>query len=320
MDSAAGHGAKPRRRGPSNLDRVITRARTLKASRRFRDELADVRRRWDQEFPDYAIGTPGMPPQTIKTIQYVPMPRSLLDDFNRWRDWHPVDPADAEEYADLYHRFGSPSDAWRDLVMRLCDDGWPPADFPHGVGRFHHPAMAFVGCCLLYEPLLVAEELILDYVLEPVRFPHHPDDHDKDPWFAEWLAKAEVLETALRRAIADDRAMGVEEMAAVVERSSRAGMDAHTARMGGDFHNMDKGWWCVPLQPEMTSLDWREAERAVLDTVHRIYGHDFVGDRVRHWAEQGLSRSKIAVRLGISLKTVSSHLDAAARDTPPASS
>ncbi len=297
------------RRGPSNRSRFVLRARTLQTERRFLDRCAEVRTSWNARHPSYAIQElgPCPDPRTVETAAYFPMPPRLLAALKRLQL---VDDEEILKRDSLAGRDHAAIKEWLEVIRSICREFWPIDDFPHSMESVGHPARQFVGFCLLHDPRTVPEETILSHRMRPIWLPfdsQRPQDH---PLVKAKDAELVALRAALRRALESGDVLGPSDIQRVLVQAAAEAIPACLSALAALDYDPSAGTWCMPIPPDITSSDWRDAEESALRIDGRQPG-DFVRDRVVYYRDRGESGRAIARRLGITLRTVSRHLDTA---------
>ena len=155
MPGKSNSPASDRVRHPTHLrDRFVRTAEFWARHQRhptFRNEIADARVRWNDDFPLFPIRQ-GPAPERVRpwSPDEPPLyPRGLqlaLDASNRRLG----EGGDRLRSEDLDR--GAAVEAWAVLLHRLCDQFWPPDLFPNWTGTRFPPPVGFVAACLLDDP------------------------------------------------------------------------------------------------------------------------------------------------------------------------
>lgn len=313
VKNGAGQSARPRR-GPSNRSRYVLRARSLKDNRSFLDRCGESRKSWNARYPSYAISEVGPcpEPETVETAAYFPMPQRLLITLKE------IQKLDDDEFLDLdgpARQGAGAISAWQELVLSLCQSFWPSDDFPHTMRSVGHPARQFVGLCLLYDPRTVPEDTILAHRMRPIWVPYDPQRPQDNPFVRVKDAELGALRAVLGRAVRAGETLGPDDIRRALAQAAAAAIPSSLAALAKLDYNPGVGAWFMPIPPDITSSDWRDAEESALRIDGRHPG-DFVRDRVVYHSDQGESRRAIARQLGITLRTVSDHLTKSGRSKP----
>ncbi len=299
------------RRGPSNRSRFVLRARTLQIDRRFLNRCAEARTSWNARHPSYAVQElgPCLDPKTVETAAYFPMPPRLLAALKR------LQLVDNEEILNRDSPAGRDRAAiedWQELILSICREFWPMDDFPHTMGSVGHPARLFVGLCLLYDPRTVPEGTILSHRMRPVWLPFDPQRPQDHPLVKAKDAELAALRAVLGRALQSGDVLDPEDIQRALMLAAAAAISAGLSALAALDDDPRAGAWFMPIPPDITSSDWRDAEESALRIDGRQPG-DFVRDRVMYYRDRGESGRAIARRLGITLRTVSHHRDRSGR-------
>jgi len=295
------------RQGPSNRNRFVARAKTLAKDKTFREETERVRTLWNKERPGYPLNAKTWFPTSDTSdlpvgggLFYPPDLRDALEaDDERWADkkWWPSR-ADRERRWKLGHT----EHLWRALVVSLASEVFPIDDFPHHLRQ--HPASLFVSLCVAFEPSSVPTSSVYAYSLEPQWAPAHPNDIEAFDAYLALRAKADALSSGLRQVAEGGAALSP----AGAERLIRDGARAEASVSWSQRRDRASGFWFVPIVPELTARDWRDAEADALAASHARFGESVVAERIRHWRGEGLSNRAIAAKLGVTPPTVANHL------------
>jgi hypothetical protein len=254
------------RRNPNATNDVVTpsirkifvkHARKLKRKPAFLRALQEQRTAWNLAWPRFAIGQLGPPPaEQFWLPNDFPIPPPLArasEEYNRLlAARRPI-----EEKAAIGEPVHGAFQAWRTILIRLCEAWWPADVYPNWVCPWEanpiiHPAWNFLAACLVWQPTQVPEEWIRAYGLTPVARNYDPSNPEGPGRVVFYRALCERLYTTLADAFADSPdQMALLESAA--RDAFRAAVQAQRAR--GETREPDR--WFVPLYPGLTSTDWQ---------------------------------------------------------------
>jgi hypothetical protein len=311
--------------GRSHYDQFLTRANYLlkeegDLKNRFASHIEARRREWNSQFPEYAIGDPGVAPKSFERKTYpapeigfevrLPMPTLLFDQNQVLEEYHrdvqkayedsSVEVEDFEALLDRNPikdelRFQSAKRKWIDLVFDECDRWWNPRYFPN-YEEPNHPAAVLMSVCLLYHlETILPHKLIHRHEPHLLRYGLPP--LDESPKSIGMRAQIAYLEDALRSAAAGK----------VIDPDSviKKGMDLC-------FNTSIKAWRSeeaplyagVPFSG-MTQADWKSMAREAVDVARSIFGDDPKERWIRELsANDGMSAPEIAREIGIDPQTV----------------
>ena len=268
----------------------------------------DARGRWDGNFPAFAIGTPGIPPDDPPFFppSEPAVPAKLLAEHwahdSRLRRGRLV-PAAETAYDEAWR-------AWRDLVWRLCDAWWPQRYYPLWARPRSHPARRFVAACLLRTPLHADEQWIASPVLGAQPLPATIEEVRSPADVVFWRAQFEAVIRRLSDAARDGRIVTTAFVDELAYDAFEVGVEAEQAlraelRQRGMPSDLYPGsHWCVPVFPGMTYDDWRDCEAQVMDHLRMIFGDRPLREEARRLRDGGMSVRAIAGLLGVSRPTV----------------
>jgi hypothetical protein len=287
-----------KRRGPSYLKRIDSRAHTLSQDRRFHSYLDYWRQQWNELYPGFVVSGSGSLPDRIETSNSLPVPVTLGEAIGH------VDAVEKTEASWIHQAL----DHWKQISHVVSLNYWPEEDFPHTLGGHHHPAMPFVALCLMYDPRLVDAEMVGRHTLKPIRLGYDPNHPETAPAIAMSLGQYRHLVQNIYQAIEEGRGMSHAELVFLRSAARNAGWEAfYEATELFDSSDPEAGWFVIPVIPGLTTQDVRDAEYRIVERSTRIVpGGDFVRHRVRECLAVGQSHSAIARRLGISRATVAS--------------
>lgn len=267
-------------RVPTIRARFVRRAEALQDDPAFRRALDAVRSQWNRSFPRFRLCDRPYPPQSpCRPGTDLPLPPTLvetLDGYNRRLA--------VGQLTEKDRGLSVAVAAWREPVLTLCRDWWPESEFPNWVGRFFHPAMRFVGACLIWDPQCVPVEWI---ALEPIpirEFDFDPDDPESHPETVYWKR----LALALLRGLNEQEAASAAAAAALAA-AERRRATGQTIRF-------------VPLFPGMGDTDWVTLRARISELAHAQQVEQRRLARELH--SQGEATASIACRLGVTERTI----------------
>ncbi|MDP9359271.1 MAG: helix-turn-helix domain-containing protein [Chloroflexota bacterium] len=241
----------------------------------------------------------------METAAYFPMPPRLLATLKRLQA---LDDDELLEPTGAVARDRAAVESWQSSILEICQEFWPIDDFPHTMGEVGHPARQFVGLCLLHDPRTVPEGTILSHRMRPIRVPYDPQRPQDNPIVRAKDAELVALRGVLERAVQTRQVLEPHDIQRALAQATAAAIAGSLSALAELDYDPNVGHWFMPIPPDITSSDWRDAEESALRIDGRQPG-DFVMHRVVYHHSRGESKRAIARRLGITPHTVSHHLD-----------
>lgn len=306
------------RKGGSERARFVKRACTLKDDRTFRRSCEGVAHEWNLAFPEFPVQKDRqMPPDELglNPDEYLlPIPLLRLRSFaveepiRAVRDDVYLLPGDKNPKADQSKVIRA-KQVWRGFIGRLCEQFWPRDDFPHWLNCREHPAHHFVAACLVWQPLIVPEDWILQPQLLAHVMPYDPRGAvpgDDGSTARVWRIRYETLIRLMEGIIARDGAILGKEFSRIREAAEQsAGTAGETAPA--------EEWYPILLAyPGVSTEEIRKGVSLLNETFREQFD---IRKRVQVLKAAGESTAEIARRLGIDRKTVYDWLEQNSPDT-----
>lgn len=308
------------RKGGSERARFVKRACTLKDDRAFRRSCESVANEWNLAFPEFPIQKERqIPPDELglNPDEYLlPIPLLHLRSFAAEEPIRSVRDGvyllSHDKDKDLKADRGKvirAKQVWRGIIARLCEQFWPRDDFPHWLNCREHPAHHFVAACLVWQPLLVPEDWILQPQLLAHMMPYDPRDavaDDDGPGAREWRIRYETMDRLMGEIIARDGAILGKDLPRIREAAEQsAGGVRETAPA--------EEWYPILLAyPGVSTEEIRKGVSLVNETFREQFD---IRKRVQALKAAGAATAEIARRLGIDRKTVYDWLEQSSPDT-----
>lgn len=264
--------------------RVVTRARFLQEHPPYCRALARAVADWNAAYPEFAIRRREIPPVVPPGVW--PWPPALAAAVTQWHRLPVVSQTGPD-------RIGAVLVAavWGSLVPRLCREWWLSEDFPAWFWSHKHPAAPFVAACLVWgEAMVDANAWIAPAHLPVWGLDFDPIDRENHPDRVAERERTAILHQ-LQAVLAAGESI-TEETLASLEDAGRK--EAHDPAR-------ELPYLFVPVSPGMATTDWRALEASVRRQLKPT--DDWLRDRARRLACEGLSQRQIAGRLGISERT-----------------
>lgn len=297
---------------PTIRRRFVARANSLRWSEGFNSSLKRVRRDWNGRQKKFPIGTIEDLPDTVPTINNLPVPIRMLTERRSAleRDEHlqRVGKSGLREVSENYETFLE----WESIVLQVCRSFWPDRRFPNWLGKLGHPCQMFVGICLIWNEREADPER---WILKAPRQLHwhgfDPTDYDRHPLlqneqFENRALKEFIWEKLGRNEVAFNQALeAISEGSNQIRRETSSNPPMST-----------NGWWYVPIQPGLTVDEWRDLGKLAVDKSKEVFGDDLIGELAAELATQDhLKPPVIAEELGVSEDTITRRLKSAGHHT-----
>lgn len=289
------------RRNPDGLAgsrrRYIRRAVTVAASPEFRQDVDELRLKWNRDAPRYRV----IPVPSVTTLLQSDTLKQGYPSFEppRLREDTPNAGSGQVSLVD-----------WMQLQAGICRQYWPVKYFPL-VPPMIHPAMLFVSACFFcssYEVGEIAERFFPEFSIGPHSMPYEPRPDDRYR-IAELTGQVNFLLGVMRTQFGDSwtDARTVESKVAGGQYAQEEGV----RRWWSDDPSDD--WWYIPLPPGLSTTDFRNAAGMIVEFMRGIHGDRRLDDMVFELRDERLSQQKIADLLGISKDMVADALNSRSR-------
>lgn len=287
---------------PAIRKRFVARARHLATHPPFVTATAAATEKWGADYPAFAFTRGGVPPDRHPDPGDTPLPSALHAAIMAANGRHiPSAPA-----VDRETTFAAAL-TWTDLTLALAREWWPEEYYPAWPWPgLTHPALPFVGACLIWPPVMVPEEWVDGRVLTVRGLPYDPFEPSANPAVVFARAQHAALLHDLHATLGRGETITPAWLDAAALRAAMRGADASCAA----FEAGERGYYeFVPVFPGMATTEWRALEAPVRRGLART--DDWLRDHARHLAGTGMSTRQIAGLLGISRQKVARMLHAA---------
>ena len=308
------------RRGPRPRAPFVGRANHLRRHEPFLAELAEFVGWWNRSHPSFAIAPDSVPPNPPSPDQPWPdylYPPGLGPALEQARQKYPPSPDDDPARAAAFD--------WLWRLRETCERWWPTAEYPDwdkdvlfASVTMRHPAMVFVGACVLARADIV-EELVADpdqwirpFSLTVRSVPFDPEDYHNHPGVTFYrLCHANLLE---RLAAATGETLTAELLAS----ADRAARDEAVKVVLFDLGDRKNSYRFIHVPSGLTTTTVRAylpAIRAGLAESEAQAGAEGPEARARRLRDAGHSVAAIARLLGRDRRTINRWLS---EPRPPA--
>lgn len=283
--------------------RLINRARTVSQDSAFRERVRQVRREWNEEYPQLRI-------PTFETLDE-------FDNADTVEDVHIFFlPRGNRDYIDddKTQSFGVLAFRWSVSINRICSEFWPDRLFPEKLnfnlrGNLTHPAFMFVQLCLYCDINEVAarvEEWFPEFKIHLHSLPYVPQigdrwkmgttEGERDFWKRVALkALSELRNQKLPSGFMEDLAH-----AAGVQYARKHGLSI----MDQYQKPAEQMFWFLPISPLMSTRDVKSVTSDIVEMSRKITGPSYLDDLIMELKSEGMTHQAVAAATGISIDVV----------------
>jgi len=275
--------------------RYIKRAEYLLDDAAFQGAVSSARRRWNVDYPRFAIGEGETPQHRLGS--FLDIPERLV----AATDAMPRDPRNRSEDDEEASWAAS---MWPALIRPIPVKFWPENDFPNPFAwSFHellpHPADRFVSACVCSDVGVstTLEKLFPPFLAQPAAFDVTPSPAnlqaairapvERDVYLRELQERLKDDPTELER---------IEREATTV--SAVAWRDAYAPFSPGSY------WPYMPILPGMSSTDVKHVAGIIAEEARSAFHEVSLDDRVVALLDSGKTQDAVARQLGVDVRTV----------------
>lgn len=283
---------------PTIHRRFLNRATFLRRHPPFRRFLDEERDTWSARYPAFRLDERSIPPHGPSFVGMdTPHPQRLMEELSTVYEYVDRGRLTQQEH-DRYQHAEEARLYWRDRMRELCNMWWPPEYYPNPIGHHRfHPALAFVGGCMLYRLDLVPDRWVKPYVSGVQGVYYDPGDIDNIP---EVVFYRTLFSSTVRHLNSALESGTVITPDVIGEAARSAFDDALRQRQERD----QPLFQYVAIYPGMTTSDWRALEPIVQDSLSWHLRREPLDAVARRLVDEGKSIRSVAGLLGVSRRTV----------------